>query len=447
MSKDRKNDEGQPAAGAKRFVKLAGMTASLATRIAGNAIANSFRTDEQREAARDRLNAEVGAQMAQTLGELKGAVMKLGQLASQASDFLPKELAEPLKKLQKDAAPMPYAVIRKQIERELRKPVKQLFQSLDHKPYAAASIGQVHRGVLHDGREVVVKVQYPGVAASCDSDLKQLKLALRTARLVKVDKAVLDKLFEEIRARLHEELDYEQEARNMALFRDYYADDPKIVVPATVPELCTRHVLTMILEPGDTLDTVNAEYDQALRNELALRLFHFMCRSLFGLQAVHADPNPGNFAWRRDGSLVVYDFGCIKRLDPDVIRTYRSTVNAAIDENWAEVDRGLIRLGARVPGTAPVEPAFYADWRRIVMRPFIADEPFDFATSTMHIAAAAKGPEVLRRMDQFQPAVKTVYLDRMVGGHYWTLMKLRAQVALAPGLREYLQDESAQPAR
>jgi predicted unusual protein kinase regulating ubiquinone biosynthesis (AarF/ABC1/UbiB family) len=441
VSKDRDDDHEPPAAGARRFIKLAGMTATLASRFAGNAIANSFRSAEQREEARDRLNADVGAQMAQTLGELKGAVMKLGQLASQVADFLPREIAEPLKKLQKDASPMPFSVIRKQIERELGKPLKQLFSTLDHKPYAAASIGQVHRGVLHDGREVVVKVQYPGIAASCDSDLKQLKLALRTARLVKVDKAVLDRLFEEIRARLHEELDYEQEARNMALFRDYYADDPMIVIPATVPELCTRQVLTMILEPGDPLDTVSAEYEQALRNQLALRLFHFMCRSLFGLHAVHADPNPGNFAWRRDGSLVVYDFGCIKRLEPATISAYRNTVKAALAENWAAVDVGLIRLGARVPGTAPVEAAFYAEWHRIVMRPFIGDAPFDFATSTMHIAAAAKSPEVLRRMNQFQPAVKTVYLDRMVGGHYWTLVRLKAQVALAPLLRAYLQNE------
>lgn len=443
MSQDRDNDHKRPAAGAKRFIKMAGMTATLATRYAGHAIANSFRSTEAREHARDKLNAAAGAHLAQTLGELKGAVMKLGQLASQAADFLPREIAEPLKKLQKEAPPMPFAVIRKQIERELGKPLGQLFRELDHKPYAAASIGQVHRGVLHDGREVVVKVQYPGVAASCDSDLKQLKLALRAARLVKVDKAVLDDLFEEIRARLHEELDYAQEARNMELFRTYYADDPMIVVPAIVPELCTSQVLTMFLEPGDALEIVHAEYDQALRDQLALRLFHFMCRSLFGLQAVHADPNPGNFAWRRDGSLVVYDFGCIKRLEPETISAYRGTIRAALAENWAGVDIGLTRLGVRVPGSTPVEGAFYASWRRIVMRPFISDDPFDFASSTMHKAAMAKGPEVLRRMDQFQPAVKTAYLDRMVGGHYWTLVRLKARVALAPLLRAYLAEPSA----
>ncbi|HEY1077972.1 MAG TPA: AarF/ABC1/UbiB kinase family protein [Fontimonas sp.] len=441
MSKDRDDDEEQPAAGARRFIKLAGMTATLAGRFAGNAIANSFRSEAQRESARDRLNAEAGQQLAATLGELKGAVMKLGQLASQAADFLPKEIAEPLKRLQKDAAPMSYAVIKRQIERELGQPIEQLFRTLDRQPYAAASIGQVHRAVLHDGREAVVKVQYPGVAASCDSDLKQLKLALRTARLVRVDKQVLDQLFEEIRTRLHEELDYVQEAKNMELFRDFYADDPLIVIPSTVPSLCSRQVLTMILEPGDTLDVVAAQYDQELRNQLALRLFHFMGRSLFGLHAVHADPNPGNFAWRPDGALVVYDFGCIKRLDAGLIATYRNTVRAALAGQWAAVDIGLIRFGARVPGTAPVEGAFYAQWQRIILRPFLSDSAFDFGTSTMHVDVAAKSAEILKRLDQFQPAVKTVYLDRMVGGHYWTLVRLGARVALAPLLRDYLQAE------
>jgi len=441
MSKDRKPQ--RPATGGKRFLKMAGMTAALASRYAGHAIANGFRNVEERAAARDELHAKAGAHLAQTLGELKGAVMKLGQLASQAADFLPVEIAEPLKKLQKEAPPMPYAVITHQIERELGRPLAELFRVLDHRPYAAASIGQVHRGVLHDGREVVIKVQYPGVAASCDSDLKQLKFALRMGRLIKLDKAVLDDLFEEIRARLHEELDYVQEARNMDLFRAFYADDPRIVIPATVPELCTRQVLTMILEPGDHLDAAfDGHYDQALRNQLALRLFQFMTRSVFELQAVHADPNPGNFAFRRDGSLVVYDFGCIKRLEPESVVAYRGAVAAALAEDWLRLDQALLQLGARVPGSRAVEGQFYAEWRRILMRPFLSDAVFDFGRSTMHQAALGKSSEILQRMDQFQPPVKTAYLDRMVSGHYWTLVRLGAQVALAPLLRGYLQAQN-----
>jgi predicted unusual protein kinase regulating ubiquinone biosynthesis (AarF/ABC1/UbiB family) len=434
------DDDGHrgPAAGARRLFKLAGMTASLAGRYAGHAIANGFRSADERAHARGKLNASAAAHLAETLGELKGAVMKLGQVASQAASILPAEFAEPLKRLQKDAPPMPFSVIRKQIDRDLGKTLAKQFKRIDHKPYAAASIGQVHRAVLHDGREVVIKVQYPGVAESCDTDLAQLKMALRMARIVKVDKATLDDLFEEIRERLHEELDYEQEARNIALFRQFFADDPRIVIPATVPELCSRHVLTLILEPGDKLEDAGRNYEQDLRNEIAMRLFDFMCRSVFELKAVHADPHPGNFAVRSDGSLVIYDFGCIKRLEDESIAAYRDTVRAALSHDWRGVDRGLFRLGVRVPGSRSMPDAFYESWGRIVMRPFTGSEPFDFGASTMHMEAIPKGYEALKHLDQFRPPVKTAYLDRMVSGHYWTMMTLKARVAFGPPLRRYV---------
>ena len=427
-----------PASGARRLLKLAGMTATLAGRYAGHAIANGFRNADERAHARGKLNTAAGVHLANTLGELKGAVMKLGQIASQAASILPAEFAEPLKRLQKDAPPMPFAVIRRQIDRDLGKSVARQFKRIDHKPYAAASIGQVHRAVLHDGREVVIKVQYPGVAESCDTDLGQLKLALRMARIVKVDKAVLDDLFEEIRARLHEELDYEQEARNIDLFRRFFTDEPHIVIPATVPELCSKHVLTMILEHGDHLADAGENYGPELRNQIASRLFDFICRSVFKLQAVHADPHPGNFAVRRDGSLVIYDFGCIKRLEKDSVEAYRDTVRAALSQDWRAVDRGLMRLGVRVPGSAPVPADFYASWGRIVMRPFVGTAPYDFGASTMHKEAMTKGLEALKHLDQFRPPVKTAYLDRMVGGHYWTMTQLKARVALGPRLREFV---------
>ncbi len=438
MSKDK--DAKRPAAGRKRFLKMAGMTATLATRYAGHAVANSFRNSEDKTKARNKLNAEAGQHLAETLGELKGAVMKLGQIASQASDFLPEEIANQLKRLQKEAPAMPFEVITEQIENELGQSLGDLFSELDTQPYAAASIGQVHRGVLIDGREVVVKVQYPGVADSCDSDLKQLKVALRMGRLIKVKKKVLDELFTEIRDRLLEELDYVQEAANMELFRKFFANDDHIIIPAIVPEMCTRQVLTMIIEEGDHLDEVGTQYPLETRNQFAIDLFEFMARSIFDLHAVHADPNPGNFAFRKDGSLVIYDFGCIKRLEADSVNAYHGTVRAAINNDWAAVDTGLHKLGVRVPGSKPVENSFYEEWKPIVLKPFASDEPFNFATSTMHVDAVAKVPEVMIRLDQFQPAVKTAYLDRMVTGHYWTLVTLGADVAFGPLLNTHLDN-------
>src|SRR5690606_8162451 len=157
-----------------------------------------------------------------TLGELKGAVMKVGQVASQTQDFLPKEFSRALQRLQKEAPPMDFDVISKQIEDELGASHKSLFATFDEEPYGAASIGQVHRATTREGEDVIVKVQYPGVGGSVDSDLKQLRLALKLGGLLKMPKASVDQLFAEIRVRLIEELDYENEARNIELFRGFH---------------------------------------------------------------------------------------------------------------------------------------------------------------------------------------------------------------------------------
>ncbi|MGB1580607.1 MAG: ABC1 kinase family protein, partial [Nevskiales bacterium] len=393
--------------------------------------------------ARAKLNAAAGKHLADTLGELKGAVMKMGQFASQVSDLLPAEISEPLKRLQKEAPPMPFEVIEEQLGSVFGKPVDALFASIDPEPYAAASIGQVHRACLHDGREVVVKVQYPGVVDSVDSDLRQLKRTMKMARIAKVSQKVLDGVFNEIRDRLLEELDYENEARNLADFRYFFAKDSQYVIPEVVSELSTREVLTMTLEQGDTLDYASEHYEAELREQLMINLFHFMTRSVFELKAVHADPHAGNFAFRRDGSMVIYDFGCIKQLADDKVDAYYRAVVAGLQADWKAVDQALHDLGARIHGSIPVPDDFYQGWQPIVLKPFLKEEPFDFAGSTIHKAVMAKSPEMLGYMEQFKPPVDTLFLDRMVSGHYWTMVSLGAKVALRPMLLDHLESYKA----
>ena len=178
-----------------RFIKLAGMTASVAGQYAGQRARRLFRSEDDNEGARTESYTRMADQIADTLGELKGAVMKVGQIASQTQDFLPKEFSDALQRLQKEAPPMPFEVIVAQVESELGRPISELFEYLQETPYAAASIGQVHRARLHDGTDVIVKVQYPGVDESCDSDLKQLRLALKLGGLLKMPKEHVDQLF------------------------------------------------------------------------------------------------------------------------------------------------------------------------------------------------------------------------------------------------------------
>ncbi len=147
----------------KRFMKLAGMTASIATKTVSNSIRNLTADEEQKLAAKTKLFQDIGLQIADTLGEMKGAVMKVGQIASQYKDIFPPEVAKAISKLQRQAPAMPFAAIQQQVERELGKPLNVAFKSFEQEPFAAASIGQVHKAVLPSGEQVVVKVQYPGV--------------------------------------------------------------------------------------------------------------------------------------------------------------------------------------------------------------------------------------------------------------------------------------------
>lgn len=423
-----------PVSRSRRFMKLAGMTASVAGSYARNRVRGIFNDDEELEAQNWR---EAGERIARTLGELKGAVMKVGQVASQARDLLPPEISEALASLQNEAPPMPYEVIAEQIEKEFGVPPDGLFASFEREPFAAASIGQVHRAVTDDGRQVVVKVQYPGVDESCDSDLRQLKFALRAAGVMRLNKQAMNELFEELRARLHEELDYTNEAENVRLFRDFHRDDEGVIVPDVVGERSSKRILTLTWEPGDRLDRLNPEdYDQETRNLIGRRMFHLFARQIFELGVVHGDPHPGNFAFRPDGTVVMYDYGCVKKLKPGIVEAYKDTVVAGIRDEWERVDRGLMQLGARLPEGPALSGEFYGPWRDIFLRPFLAEEPYHFANADLHKRFVKKAPEVLKHLDSLRPPVETVFIDRVIGGHYWTMVKLEVVASFRQELQQ-----------
>lgn len=418
-----------------RFMKLAGMTASVAGTYAKSRVKTLLSGAEQDNSESWK---ETGEIIAQTLGELKGAVMKVGQVASQARDLFPPEIANALATLQNEAPPMPYEVIEAQIEREFGMSPDRLFSSFEEEPFAAASIGQVHRARTDDGREVVVKVQYPGVDESCDSDLAHLKFALRAAGILKVNRQAMNRMFEELRERLHEELDYTIEAENVRLFQKLHADDEGIIIPGVVGERSSKRVLTMTWEPGDRVDRLDpAIYSQETRNLLGDRLFRAFAKQIFEYQTVHGDPHPGNFAFRPDGTMVMYDFGCIKRLNPEIMTAYREVLRHGVRRDWAALDDSLITLGARVPDGPKLDGEFYAPWRDLFIRPFSDEQPFAFETATLHTEMARMGPRALRHLDSLQPPSETIFVDRVIGGHYYTMQKLGVVQDFRPLLQEF----------
>ncbi|MEX0606183.1 MAG: AarF/ABC1/UbiB kinase family protein [Marinobacter sp.] len=421
-----------------RFFKLAGMTASVAGQYAGQRARRMF-GQEQDEAARSEHYSRMAGQLVDTLGELKGAVMKVGQIASQTQDFLPQEFSDALQKLQKEAPPMPFDVIVGQVEAELGRPLGELFEYLQEEPYAAASIGQVHRARMHSGEDVIVKVQYPGVDDSCDSDLKQLRMALRLGGLLKMPKDHVDQLFAEIRVRLKEELDYENEARNLEAFQEFHKNDEWIRIPRVIVSHSARRVLTMELLEGDHISAITPErYSQATINLIGHRIFTMMADQLFRFQCIHGDPHAGNFAYRPDGTIILYDFGCVKKLKHEIVEAYRKALVSALAEDYAALDRHLIDLGARVESQPAVDEAYYAMWRDILVKPFNSDTPYNFAESDIHKHVAAKTTTVFKYLDYFKPPVESIFIDRMIAGHYWMMKRLGVQAAFREELETYL---------
>lgn len=433
------DDSSAPPSKFGRFFEMARTTASMAGDYTSTRIKSWFQSDEAGADSRAAAQRRAGERLAETLGELKGAAMKVGQMASVATDLLPDELAEPLEELQRDAPPMPFEVVADQIASELGAEPNILFDEFETEPFASASIGQVHRAVTDGGREAVVKVQYPGVDESVGGDLAQLKMALRAGGFLNRDRRdALDELFAEIEARLHEELDYTQEADHVRLFRSMYADDPDVVVPEVIGERSARRVLTLSFEPGDDLDTVRREYSWRQTDALGTKLFTMFVEQLFCERVIHADPNPANYAFRPDGRVVLYDYGCVKKLADDQHRALVEIMRTALDRDWEGLDRALIDLGARIPEKPRIPDEIYETWHSIFLGPILEQSPYDYGDGLVYERLRENMETFLEYESRFQPPPGGVYIDRTLAGLHNVLRKLECRVPCEEIVRDTL---------
>ena len=406
----------------RRFMKLAGMTASIATKTVSNSIKNLTADEQQKNAARSQLFQDIGVQIANTLGEMKGAVMKVGQIASQYKDIFPPEVAKAISKLQRQAPAMPFAEIKAQVEKELGKPLDKIFKHFDETPFAAASIGQVHKATLPNGEQVVVKVQYPGVDEACESDLKQVRLALRLMGVLKIDRKLQDRLFQEIQESLDNELNYQIEAQNLEVARTFHAAlDDKIIIPQVFKDYSSRHILTLSLEQGESIETAST-WSQRTRNTLGRRLLRAMGQEIFYLKRFHCDPHPGNFAFREDGSVIIYDYGGVKTLSSDVVHHFRQLIHAARAQDIAEIEQHLDALQA-ISARGKFPEDLYHQWLEVLMRPLTTH--YDFAENSAHHDGVELVKSSLKYWDVFKPSPDTLMVNRTVSGHYWNLIHLK----------------------
>lgn len=275
------------------------------------------------------------------LGTLRGTALKAAQMMSLEMEMIPEIYRKEMGKAASRVPPLNRALIRKIIRSELGGPPEDVFAVFEATPFAAASLGQVHRAVSHSGDELAVKVQYPGMAAGVKSDIDMLKTLLRPSRYYRIFRSS----FGEIEERISEELDYEKEAENTAWFhRNIKLKD--VIIPEIYPEYSTSRVITTAMIHGEHMDTwLKRKPSRESKNRYGQILVDLFNYCIHEKQIAHADPNPGNYLFREDGKLGVIDFGCVKRLRTDFIRS----VQMATDPDFGE-DPEKIKTFYRLAG-------------------------------------------------------------------------------------------------
>lgn len=300
--------------------------------------------EERRKELNDEFQLRSAEQVAEMLGGMKGALMKLGQMASYLDQGLPEPVRQALAELQQNAPPMAPELVDEVIRSELGAPPAEVFAEWDPVPLAAASIGQVHRAVTWDGAAVAVKVQYPGVDRAVAADLENTDLLFQVMSMM-FPGMEPGPIVEELRERLVEELDYRLEAEHQRTFADHYRGHPFIHVPAVFDDLSTGRVLTTELVQGAPFSEV-VDWPDEERQLAAECLYRFAFGGIYQLHAFNGDPHPGNYLFHPGGRITFLDFGLCKRFTPEEVRDFEDMIQAIVIERDVTHFRQVIdRIG------------------------------------------------------------------------------------------------------
>lgn len=368
-----KGGDGIPTDADARRAELARMGTSTAVRIGAAKLKTIGRSEEtKREVANDAAMRSA-ADVLQVMGNMKGAVMKIAQMASFAVDGLPEGVQQQLAQLQSAAPPMAYELVEDVIRNDLGASPKEIFATFDTEPMAAASIGQVHAATTKDGREVVVKVQYPGVDEAIKADLQNADMLFHTVAALFGGMDPRE-LLQEILERMSEEFDYTKEAANQQYFADRYRGHAFVKIPDVVHEHSGTRVLTSERVYGrrfyDILDD-----PQDAKDRYGEIINRFAQGSIIVDGVFTADPHPGNYIFMDDGRICFLDFGLIKRLDPDEHKLVKAPGLAILHHDPDELESSLRDLGVIEPGTV-FDRARLWEFFQIMLRPIVEDEPF-----------------------------------------------------------------------
>lgn len=435
----------------RRTAPLVGLTA----RTAGEAVVVGLRS-KLTGADSAEFHVRTAERYAELLGRSKGALMKAGQMLSFTSlgpavgEEFQATYRAALTRLRNDAPPMAPELAREVLERELDRSTESAFAAFDWEPLAAASIGQVHAARLHDGRDVAVKIQYPGVAAAIRADLKNTELLATFLKLItglSARKMSFDfrGAAQEIGDRITEELDYRLEAANQREFVEIYREHPYIHIPEVVGELCTGRILTQERVQGKSWSEALAAC-QDLRDSWAEAIHRFAYGSYHHFYLFNADPHPGNYVFHDDGSVSCLDFGCVKRLRREEVESLnmlmRECLRGDVDETW----RVSVEGGFFAP-SGPVTPEEVLAYWREPIQMYWAEQPFtitpEYVERLIEFRYSPTGPLANAFRHLSAPVVYTI-MSRLDIGVMSLVAELRGTTDWAAIAAEYF--EGADPA-
>ncbi|HMO09598.1 MAG TPA: AarF/ABC1/UbiB kinase family protein [Paracoccaceae bacterium] len=419
----------------------------IASGIAGGVVAGGLRALAQGrrpDAAQLLLTPANMLRLNDGLSHMRGAALKLGQMLSMDTGLvLPNELTAILARMRDDARHMPPKQLQAVLNAEWGEGWHRRFARFDVRPFAAASIGQVHRAVTRDGRDLAIKVQYPGVRASIDSDVDNMATLMRLPGVLPRGMDVAP-LMAEAKRQLHAEADYAAEAGHLGRFGALLAGSDVFALPEVQEDLSTPQVLAMTYLVSAPLDSL-AQAPQGVRDRVAAALIDLVLRELFVFGAMQTDPNLANY--RHDpktGRIVLLDFGAVQPIAPANAADFRALARVALDGGAEETRAAMLRIGYFGPDTAPQHQGLIQSMFDLAMTPLRQDTPFDFGHSDLLERLRDMGLAIGtdRELAHVPPAA-TLFLHRKIGGTYLMAAKLRARVALRPMVEAHCRRDIA----
>jgi len=426
-----------PTGRAARLLRFGG----IASGIAGNVAAGGLRalaSGKRPDLAQLLLTPANTLRLTDGLSHLRGAALKLGQMLSMDTGIiLPQELTAILGRMRDDARHMPPKQLQTVLNAEWGPGWYSRFARFDVRPFAAASIGQVHRAVLPDGTDLAIKVQYPGVRTSIDSDVDNMATLMRLPGLLPRGMDI-GALLAEAKRQLHAEADYLAEAQHLARFSALLVGSDMFMLPKLHAQLCTPQVLAMTYVDSVPLESL-IDAPQTVRDRVATALIDLVLRELFVFGAMQTDPNLANYRYDPTSARVVLlDFGAVQPVGPALAADFRNLARAALDGGADATRNAMLRIGYFSPDTAPHHQDLIQSMFNTAMVPIRQDTPFDFGRSDLLERLRDMGLSIgqERELSHVPPAA-TLFLHRKIGGMYLMAAKLRANVALRPMVEGY----------